>query len=228
MKKSNSMQVRRDELETFYPKTETQEIAFKRWDEGYNLILSGSAGTGKTFLALYFAFKELLENPEIYRQVIIMRSVVPTRDMGFLQGSIEEKTDPFTAPYKAICGEIFGYDGAYGKLTTSRKLRFTTTSHIRGCTYDQSIIIVDEMQNLSFHELDSVITRVGKDCRIIFSGDYAQSDFRFKDERDGLLEFVSIIEQMRFFRIVEFGWADIIRSDFVRDYIMTKELVRGR
>jgi len=219
------MQVRRDELEDIKPQTENQKTAFDRWDDGYNLVLSGSAGTGKTFLALYFAFKELLDNPDIYRKVIIMRSVVPTREIGFLQGSLQEKIDPFTSPYKLICDEIFGYDGAYGKLITTNKLEFMVTSHIRGCTFDNAIVVVDEMQNCNFHELDSIITRVGKDVKIIFSGDYSQSDFKHKDEKDGLIKFLSVVEQMRFFRVINFSWSDIVRSDFVRDYIMTKEMM---
>jgi predicted ribonuclease YlaK len=226
MKKSNSSHlVTRDELEPIQPITGNQKLAFDYWDQGYNLMLSGSAGTGKTFMALYFAFKEMLENDGIYDKVMIMRSVVPTRDVGFLQGSLDEKKDPFSKPYKLICDEIFGYEGAYNKLVMKKKLEFEITSHIRGCTYDNMIIIVDEMQNCNFHELDSIITRVGKDCKVIFSGDVRQSDFKYKDEKEGIEKFALIIEQMRFFRIVEFEWADIVRSDFVRDYIMTKEMM---
>ena len=137
----------------------------------------------------------------------------------------EEKEDPYKVPYKNICDEIFGYKGAYGKLTTANKLTFETTSYIRGATFDQTIIVVDEMQNLNFHELDSVITRVGNDCKIIFCGDYLQSDFKYKDDKDGIIKFISIVEQMRFFRVINFGWEDIVRSDLVRDYIMTKEMM---
>ena len=111
-------------------------------------------------------------------------------------------------------------------MVTQKKIRFETTSYIRGCTYDQTIILVDEMQNLNFHELDSVITRIGKDCKIIFCGDYLQSDFKYNDEKEGILKFMTIVEQMRFFRVVNFGWQDIVRSDLVRDYIMTKEMLR--
>jgi len=225
MKKSNGVRVNRGEIESITPKTENQALAFNHWDSGHNLILSGSAGTGKTFMALYFAFKELLENPDKYRKVMIVRSVVPTREIGFLQGSIGEKKEPFSSPYPSICDEIFGYNGAYGKLTSTKKLEFEITSHIRGRTYDQTIIVVDEAQNCNFHELDSIITRVGNDSRIIFAGDHKQSDFTHKSEKEGIIQFISIVEQMSSFRIIEFGWADIIRSDFVRDYIMTKEMM---
>lgn len=225
MKKNNSLTVSLDELEKIEPITDNQKKAFESWDKGYNLILTGSAGTGKTFLALYNAFKEMLDKPELYRRIMIMRSMVPTRDAGHLPGTKEEKEDPYKVPYKSICDEIFGYKGAYGKLTTANKLTFETTSYIRGATFDQTIIVVDEMQNLNFHELDSVITRVGNDCKIIFCGDYLQSDFKYNDDKDGIIKFISIVEQMRFFRVVNFGWEDIVRSDLVRDYIMTKEMM---
>ena len=225
MKKNNSLTVSLDELEKIEPITDNQKKAFDSWDKGYNLILTGSAGTGKTFIALYNAFREMLDKPELYRRIMIMRSMVPTRDAGHLPGTKEEKEDPYKVPYKNICDEIFGYKGAYGKLTTANKLTFETTSYIRGATFDQTIIVVDEMQNLNFHELDSVITRVGNDCKIIFCGDYLQSDFKYKDDKDGIIKFISIVEQMRFFRVINFGWEDIVRSDLVRDYIMTKEMM---
>jgi len=225
MKKNNSLTVSLDELEKIEPITDNQKKAFESWDKGYNLILTGSAGTGKTFIALYNAFKEMLDKPELYRRIMIMRSMVPTRDAGHLPGTKEEKEDPYKVPYKNICDEIFGYKGAYGKLTTANKLTFETTSYIRGATFDQTIIVVDEMQNLNFHELDSVITRVGNDCKIIFCGDYLQSDFKYNDDKDGIIKFISIVEQMRFFRVINFGWEDIVRSDLVRDYIMTKEMM---
>lgn len=225
MKKNNSLTVSLDELEKIEPFTDNQKKAFESWDKGYNLILTGSAGTGKTFIALYNAFKEMLDKPHLYRKIMIMRSMVPTRDAGHLPGTKEEKEDPYKVPYRNICDEIFGYKGAYGKLTTANKLTFETTSYIRGATFDQTIIVVDEMQNLNFHELDSVITRVGNDCKIIFCGDYLQSDFKYNDDKDGIIKFISIVEQMRFFRVVNFGWEDIVRSDLVRDYIMTKEMM---
>lgn len=228
MKKSNSAHiVRADEIEKFYPQTENQSTAFNDWDQGHNLALIGSAGTGKTFMALYFAMKEMFKHPDKYRKVLIIRSLVPTRDGGHLPGTKEEKEEPYKLPYKGLCDEIFGYPGAYGKLATTNRLQFETTSYIRGTTFDQTIIIVDEMQNMNFHELDTVITRLGNDCKIIFCGDYRQTDFKYNDEKEGITKFLAIIETMPNFRVTEFGWADIVRSDFVRDYIMTKEMMYG-
>lgn len=223
--KSNSMTVRIDNLRTFEPITKNQEVAFQAWDEGDNLVLAGSAGTGKTFIALYLALEEVLDPQYPQERLIIVRSMVPTRDVGFLPGTMDEKTIQFTSLYKSMCTELFGDSSAYNKMISAKQLQFESTSFIRGSTFNNAIIVVDEMQNLNFHELDSIITRVGKNSKIIFSGDYHQSDFRFKDEKEGIFKFLSIIEQLKSFSIVNFGWDDIVRSGLVRDYIMTKEML---
>lgn len=203
--------------------TENQDKVMKAWDEGDHLVLSGSAGTGKTFLACYLALEAVLEKE--FHQVVIVRSVVPVRDMGFLPGSAEEKKDAFASPYKSIMAEILGDNAAFNKLINGKTLKFESTSFIRGMTYDNSVIIVDEMQNLNFHELDSIITRVGNNCRIIFCGDYRQTDFKYDDEKIGITKFLNITDQLKNFTTINFGWEDIVRSDFVRDYIMTKEML---
>jgi len=145
--------------------------------------------------------------------------------MGFLPGNAEEKKQMYMLPYKNICTELFNDKASWGKMTNSGQIQFESTSFIRGATFDDSIIIVDEMQNLNFHELDSVITRVGRNSKIIFCGDYRQTDFRFDDEKEGIFKFMRIMEQMKNFSIITFGWDDIVRSGMVRDYIMTKEML---
>jgi predicted ribonuclease YlaK len=217
--------VKYEDLYSISPETNNQEKAFELWDNGDNLVLAGSAGTGKTFVALYLALESVLERDTPYHKVIIVRSVVPIRDMGFLPGTLEEKKEVFETPYKAICTQLFNDDKAYNKMINNHQIEFTTTSYIRGLTIDNAIVIVDEMQNLNFHELDSVITRVGENCRIIFSGDYYQSDFTRDDEKDGLQRFLRIVEQLKNFGVITFNWHDIVRSDFLRDYIMTKEML---
>ena len=225
-RKNNSLTVRIDDLLQYDPITENQKIAFEAWEDNDNLVLAGTAGTGKTFIALYMALEELLDPKEsFFRRIVIIRSVVPTRDIGFLPGTVDEKKDMYNIPYKNICAELFGDVGAYNKLTTARQIDFESTSFIRGSTFDDSIIIVDEMQNLTFHELDTVITRVGRNSKIIFCGDYKQSDFKFQDEKDGLFKFIAILEQMKNFSVIQFGWDDVVRSGMVRDYIMTKEML---
>ena len=222
---NNSLKVKSQDLYAFDPITKNQEKTYDLWDEGENLVLMGSAGTGKTFIALYLALDEMLQSDRPYDKVIIVRSVVAVREVGFLPGKLEEKTAAFEAPYKAICEELFATQAAYNKMISSHQIQFETTSFIRGKTFDRAIIIVDEMQNLNFHELDSIMTRVGENCRIIFAGDYLQSDFQREGERDGLMKFLNIIERLNNFSVVQFGWDDIVRSGIVRDYIMTKEMM---
>ena len=222
---NNSMSVRLDDLLQFDPLTRNQEIAYKAWDEGENLVLTGTAGTGKTFMGLYLALEDVLDKETEWDRLVIIRSMVPTRELGFLPGDKEAKEEAFTVPYKSICNELFGDKNSYNKMVTAKQIKFESTSFIRGTTFDNCIIVVDEMQNLNFHELDSVITRVGRHSKIIFCGDYKQSDFRYDDDKDGIVKFLQIVEQLKNFTIINFGWEDIVRSDFVRDYIMTKEML---
>lgn len=215
-----------EDLLTFDPLTENQFYAREEWKDGSNLVLNGAAGTGKTFTAFYLALQQVMDKQTPWEKIHLIRSVVPTREMGFLPGTAEEKLLPFITPYMAICADLFEVSDAYTRLVEQKLLEFHSTSFIRGTTFDNSIIIVDEMQNLTFHELDSVVTRVGLDTKIIFAGDYYQSDFIKQGDKSGISEFLKIIEIMKDFSIIEFGWEDIIRSDFVRDYIMTKEMLR--
>ena len=222
---SSSSKVRYEDLLEFDPITEGQQKAFELWDEGENLILAGSAGTGKTFIGMYLALEAVLDKSTPYDQLIVLRSVVSVREVGFLPGKLEEKTAVFESPSKAIAEELMEDKAAYNKMNSNHLIKFETTSFIRGKTFDRSIVLVDEMQNLNFHELDSVMTRVGENCRIIFCGDYLQSDFDRDGERLGLHKFLNIMERMKNFSTVQFGWDDIVRSGVVRDYIMTKEMM---
>ena len=215
--------VKLEELVTTEPITKAQKETYEAWDDNENLILTGTAGTGKTFIALYLAIEAVLEKE--VDKVIILRSAVPVREVGFLPGKLEEKIDVFQSPYKVMCEELFNDKSAYNKLINSHQLQFETTSFIRGKTFNRCVLIIDEMQNLNFHELDSVMTRAGDNCRMIFCGDHAQSDFYNEGERNGLAKFLNIMYRMKNFTTVQFGWDDIVRSDIVRDYIMTKEML---
>lgn len=200
-------------LVTIEPLTDNQFTAFS---SNTNLFLHGCAGTGKTFISLYLAFKDVLTKD--YNQVEIIRSAVPTREMGFLPGTDSEKAKVYETPYINISKELFDRGDAYELLKSKYILHFNTTSFIRGTTFNDSVIIVDECQNMTFHELDSIITRVGKNCRIIFCGDFFQSDL----SKTGISEFMDIIKDMDSFDFVEFNVEDIVRSDFVKQYLITK------
>jgi len=217
--------LRLEDLVEIEPLTENQKKVFSEYDQDQSLVLAGSAGTGKTFMALSLALEEVLDRTTPYEKVVIVRSIVPTRDIGFLPGNEEEKKDAYTGPYKSAVAELFNDPEAWLKLTNTNIIEFISTSFIRGTTLRNAIVIVDEMQNLNFHELDSIITRIGHNCRFIMCGDYYQSDFDKEKDKNGILKFLEIIESLNRFSIIEFGWEDIVRSDFVRDYIMTKEML---
>jgi len=215
-----------DDMVAIEPLTNNQKEVFQAYGRGDSLVLSGSAGTGKTFIALSLALEDVLDKETPYNKVIVVRSIVPTREIGFLPGTEEEKKEAYTGPYQSICAELFEQGDAWNKLQAAGTVDFQSTSFIRGITFNNAIVVVDEMQNLNFHELDSVITRVGRNCKFVMCGDYYQSDFEKVKDKNGIVQFLSIIEQLKKFTVVEFGWEDIVRSDFVRDYIMTKEMMK--
>lgn len=215
------------QLKKIEPLTANQRSSFEAYDQGKNLMLHGIAGTGKSFISMYLALNEVMNNPDShYDKVVIVRSVVPTRDMGFLPGNSKEKAKVYEAPYYAICTELFGRGDAYEILKQKGLVDFISTSFIRGITLNNTIIIVDEIANMTLHELDSVITRVGKNCRIIFSGDFRQSDFTKESDKGGLLSFMRIIERMKSFYFVDFDENDIVRSAMVKDYIIQKDKLK--
>ena len=217
------MNIRIDDLRTVDPITESQKEAYTAWREGDNIAMVGTAGTGKTFLAMYLALEEIMDKSTPFDSLRIIRSAVPTREVGFLPGTIDEKLDAFTGPYRAAAADLFEDDRAYEKLVHNKYIQFESTSYIRGVTFDNTIVLVDEMQNLNYHELDSVMTRIGHCSKIIFCGDYKQSDFKQMSDKQGINTFLSILEQLKHFSVIEFSWEDIVRSGLVRDYIMTKE-----
>lgn len=195
------------------PLTQNQILAF---ESQKHLVLHGVAGTGKTYISCYLAFDDMIKG--IYDQLVIIRSAVSTRDMGFLPGGEKEKSGVYEEPYKDIAVELFQRGDAYEVLKGRGLLHFMTTSYIRGVTLKNSVIIVDECQNMTFHELDSIITRIGKGCRIIFCGDFRQSDL----QKNGLEDFLSVLRKMDAFDLIDFEIKDIVRSNFVKQYITAK------
>ena len=207
------------------PMTENQRIAFDHWDDGYNMMLHGIAGTGKTFLGLYFALKEVVTPNSRYKKVYIVRSTVSTRDQGFLPGSLKEKAKVFESPYVPICSKLFGRGDAYEILKGKGFVEFITTSYLRGETFDDCILLVDEVQNMGDGELHTVMTRVGENCRIIFCGDVKQDDLTSerKKELSGLRDFMKILHRMKEFEFVDFKAEDIVRSKLVKSYIIERD-----
>lgn len=208
-------------LKKIKPLTYNQEDTFRAFAEGQHLLLHGVAGTGKTYISLYLALNDILRNNSPYNKIVIIRSVVASRDMGFLPGNIKEKTKVYEDPYREICDDLFGRGDGYDILRNKRLIDFGTTSYLRGLTFKDAIVIVDEAQNMNYHELDTVITRMGENCRIIFCGDFRQSDLA-KKEQSGLIDFMSIIDKMGCFNKIEFNVHDIVRSELVKNYIVTK------
>jgi len=217
-----------DLLININPLTENQERTFEAYSKNKNLVLHGAAGTGKTFISLYLALKDVLNLENPYEKIYIVRSLVPTREIGFLPGDHEDKSSLYQIPYKNMVKYMFEmendqqFEMLYDNLRSQETISFWSTSFIRGVTLDNCIIIVDEFSNLNFHELDSIITRVGQNTKIIFSGDYTQSDLVKNNERNGILDFMKILQVMEEFECVEFGVEDIVRSGLVRSYLISK------
>ena len=210
------------------PITEGQKSVFETWKKGQNQFLFGCAGTGKTFISLYLAMQEVLRSDTPYDRVVMVRSLIPTREIGFLPGDEEDKAALYQVPYSNMVQYMFkqpneqAFSMLYDRLKNQGSFYFLSTSFLRGLTFDNSIIIVDECQNLNFHELDTIITRVGQDSKIIFCGDFMQTDLSKTSERNGLFDFLRILEEMKEFNCVEFNIGDIVRSGFVRNYLIQK------
>ena len=210
------------------PITDNQKLVFNSYKKGDNQFLYGCAGTGKTFISLYLAMQEVLRSDTPYDRVVMVRSLIPTREIGFLPGDEEDKAALYQVPYSNMVQYMFkqpneqAFSMLYDRLKTQGSFYFLSTSFLRGLTFDNSIIIVDECQNLNFHELDTIVTRVGQDSKIMFCGDFMQTDLSKVNERNGLHDFLRILEEMEEFNCLEFNIGDIVRSGFVRNYLIQK------
>lgn len=212
-------------LSELKPLTDNQGIAIDSFSKNYNLVLHGVPGSGKSFIAIALCLNEILNNKS-GQQLVIVRSVVPTRDSGYLPGSLEEKEAVYLSPYIAIVNELFHDGNAWKTLVGAGVIKFISTSYIRGLTLNNSLILVDEFQNCNYHELCSVITRVGKNSKVYFTGDGDQSDFEHERDKNGIIEFIEILDTLKYFKKIEFTWADCVRSGLVRDFLMSKELIK--
>ena len=210
------------------PLTDNQRKLFESYANQKHLVAYGCAGTGKTFITLYNALREVLDEKTPYEKIYLVRSLVATREIGFLPGSYDDKSDIYQIPYKNMVKYMFqmpsdvDFEMLYGNLKSQETIKFWSTSFLRGTTLDNSIIIVDEFQNMSYHELDSIITRVGENSKIMFCGDASQSDLVKTNERNGIVDFMNILRKMPSIDIIEFGVDDIVRSGLVKEYIIAK------
>ena len=223
-KPTNRLKLRLDDMKTFQPLTENQNKFFQAYKQGdYFIALHGVAGTGKTFSALYKAIEEVLDKGNTFEKIIVVRSAVQSREIGHLPGTIDEKMDIYQQPYRQICETLFGRKDAWDRLEEQGHIEFISTSFLRGMSFDNAIIIVDEMQNMTFEEIDTVMTRVGNQSKIIWCGDYRQTDLnKKKNDVSGILKFFDIAYHMNAFTKIEFTVDDIVRSSLVKDYILAK------
>ncbi len=217
-----------DFLRDIEPLTENQEELYRCYKNDQNLVGYGAAGTGKTFITLYNALEDVLDPRTPYEKIYIVRSLVATREIGFLPGDHEDKSLLYQIPYKNMVKYMFemstdaDFEMLYGNLKTQGTISFWSTSFIRGTTFDNAIIIVDEFQNLNYHELDSIITRVGENTKIMFCGDASQSDLAKTNERNGIHDFIKVLRVMPSFDMIEFGLQDIVRSGLCKEYLLAK------
>jgi len=219
---SNKLKIRIDDLKTITPLTYNQKKFFELYNSTPAMLLHGVAGTGKSYIALYKALEEVLNKSTPYENVVIVRSAVPSREIGFLPGDEKEKTEVYQLPYIEICEDLFGRTDAFQRLQEQKTINFMVTSFVRGITLDNSIIIVDECQNMTDMELNSIITRVGDRSKIILCGDFRQTDLYKKTDISGLKKFMIIADMMPSFKVIEFEVEDIVRSDLVKEYILAR------
>lgn len=219
---SNKLKIRIDDLKTIFPLTDNQRKFFELYKNSQALLLHGLAGTGKSYIALYKALEEVLDKSSSFTKVVVVRSAVPSREIGHLPGDEKEKTEVYQLPYIEICEDLFNRHDAFQRLQEQKSINFMVTSFIRGITLDNSVIIVDECQNMTDMELNSIITRVGDKSKIIFCGDFRQTDLYKKTDMSGLKKFMIIADMMPSFKVIEFEVEDIVRSDLVKEYILAR------
>lgn len=211
------------DLLNIQPLTPRQREMFEAFFQGDQICATGSAGTGKTFIALYLALNEVLDG-RFQKRIVIARSAVPTRDMGHLPGTKEEKEAPYEQPYRDMLQALCGRASTYDDMKAAGVIEFMSTSHIRGLTWDNTIILVDECQNMTWHELNSIMTRLGDNSRIIFTGDLLQTDLnKHRNDCSGMKRLIATAKRMNEFSLIEFNVEDIVRSGLVKAWIMAAE-----
>lgn len=209
------------------PLTDRQQDAFKCWFQRDDscLAMIGSAGVGKTFLAMYLGINDVLNPTTRQKQLIIVRSCVPTRQTGFLPGTQEEKEEIYQLPYVDVFATLFKRKSTYKDMVDAGLVKFVSTSYVRGMTFDNAIVVVDEVQSMTRHEVDSIATRLGDNSRLLMIGDGYQNDLHAKrgTEISGFDYFVSMAAHIDLFDTVQFTHDDIVRSHFVKQWLIEAE-----
>lgn len=221
----NSLRSINFDLKRIEPITENQEKVFDSYSEGQHLFLHGCPGTGKTFLAMYLALSDVLKGN--YQKIVIIRSAHATKNLGFLPGDEKEKLEVYQQPYKVICSELFGRADAYEVLKQKGIIEFRSTSFLRGTTIDESVIIYDEVQNSAYPEIKVVLSRTGEESRLVICGDINQDDLtsaRYNEET-GLSLLMKVLAEIPSVDRIEFEEEDIVRSGFVKEFILAENKV---
>jgi phosphate starvation-inducible protein PhoH and related proteins len=217
--KSKQVKVNGFHLNDIKPRTINQKKTFDEYEKGKHLLLHGAAGSGKTLIALFLGLRDVI-NFHQYKSLVIVRTAVEAREIGFLPGTEEEKSESYQLPYRALCAELFGTEKAYGFLKTAGIIEFTMTTFLRGQTLNDSVVVIDEASNFEWRELFTCMTRLGNNTRVIICGDVAQSDFKFSNEKLGFSNFRKVIDKIESFSCVEFGIDDIVRGQLVKEFII--------
>lgn len=218
------------DLKSIKAKTEPQVQFFDAYYQRQVPIICqiGSAGTGKTAIALYAALSEVLDNSTYYDKIVIIRSAVQARDIGFLKGTEEEKNEAYEAPYVALCDELLKYKtNNYTNLKEKNLIEFENTSFLRGQTFNNTIVIADEIQSMSYHELSTICTRLGYNSRLILCGDMKQNDLHKKGDVSGLPRFLRVLERMSCVSAqqIEYRPEHIVRSGIVKEFLIAEDLI---
>lgn len=213
-----------NDLKVIKPLNPPQQRMFESYFSDNIILANGSAGTGKTYSAIYLALTDVLARKSKQDQLIIVRSAVPSRDIGFLPGSSAEKMEEYELPYRDIFADLFRRQTAYDKMKKQGVVRFVSSSFVRGLTWDNAVVVIDEIQNMTFYEINSVITRLGANSKLIVIGDQIQSDlYRKRNDKSGMQDFLKVVSLMDNFEEITFTPNDIVRSAFVKSWICAME-----
>lgn len=212
------------DMKAIKPLTRNQELVFDLYADGYNLILNGFAGCGKTMVAIYLALNEILDPESPYEKLMIVRSCSPTKNTGFLKGSLEEKEAVYEIPYSPIFDKIFKKKNQYKFMKEAGIVEFESTSYMRGVTLDNTIVVFDEVSSATYHEISTIITRLGNNSKVVLCGDSLQNDLIYeRNLQSGYEKFIKISNMMPDFRSVNFTVDDCVRSDFVKSFLIAEQ-----